>query len=181
MKDAGEQLVESYLRYIRKCDFVQTNLYTTKSQGEIDVIGLNSKTQTVYVCEVTTHLRDGLQIVNQKTGKTANIEKLTDKFARDIEYAREHLSQFKQHFMLWSPIVKTPKRKSANNQMQHVETVKANILDMYGVELDCIINERYQACLLELRDHAAGESKAIPCPMMRFMQIEEQLRKHLAQ
>ena len=179
MKTPGEQLVESYLRYCRECDFVQTNQYTTNSQGEIDVIGLNSKTQKVYICEVTTHL-DGLRIVDQKTNKTANIKKITDKFSRDIKYAREHLSQFEHHFMLWSPIVKTPKRKSAQNQMEHVEAVKANLLKC-GIELDCIINERYQECLLELRAYAANTTEAIPCPMVRLMQIEECLSKHLAE
>ena len=82
--------------------------------------------------------------------------------------------------MLWSPIVKTPKRKSAQNQMEHVETVKANLLKC-GIELDCIINERYQECLLELRAYAANTTEAISCPMVRLMQIEECLSKHLAE
>ena len=38
--NVGEQLVSSYLRYIKKCDFIQTNLYTVESQGEIDVVGI---------------------------------------------------------------------------------------------------------------------------------------------
>ena len=43
MVNIGEQLVSSYLQYIRGCDFIQTNLYTVDTQGEIDVVGINLK------------------------------------------------------------------------------------------------------------------------------------------
>ena len=59
--NVGEQLVSSYLRYIRKCDFIQTNLYTVDVQGEIDVVGINLAERKVYVCEVAIHLTTGLQ------------------------------------------------------------------------------------------------------------------------
>lgn len=52
MINVGEQLVSSYLHYIRDCDFTQVNLYTIESQGEIDVVGLNMAEQRVYICEV---------------------------------------------------------------------------------------------------------------------------------
>jgi hypothetical protein len=39
MINVGEQLVASYLQYIRECEFTQMNLYTIDSQGEIDVVG----------------------------------------------------------------------------------------------------------------------------------------------
>ena len=61
--NVGEQLVSSYLRYIRRCDFIQTNLYTVEAHGEIDVVGINLKEKQVYVCEVAIHLTTGLQYV----------------------------------------------------------------------------------------------------------------------
>ena len=58
--NVGEQLVSSYLRYIRKCDFIQTNLYTVGVQGKIDVVGIDLPERKVYVCEVAIHLTTGL-------------------------------------------------------------------------------------------------------------------------
>ena len=115
MLNVGEQLVSSYLRYILNCDFIQTNLYTIESQGEIDVVGLNLTKRQVYICEVAIHLTTGLQYVKNK--RPNNVQKLTDKFSRDIEYAHKYLNQYMHHFMLWSPIVKDTKGNPENNQM----------------------------------------------------------------
>ena len=179
MINVGEQLVSSYLRHIMGCDFIETNLYT-QPQGEIDVIGLNQKEQRVYICEVTIHLTTGLLYVNPKNNRTNNVQKITEKFSRDIEYARTHLRQYEHHFMLWSPIVKRTKGKPENNQIQHVEEVKTNIKERYGVEVECIVNKRFDECLRELRNYAKTQTKALQCPVMRLMQIEEYLSKHLA-
>ena len=78
MINVGEQLVSSYLRYIRHCDFTQTNLYTIESQGEIDVVGVNLAEQRAYICEVAIHLTTGLQYT--KSNRVNNVEKLTEKF-----------------------------------------------------------------------------------------------------
>ena len=90
--NVGEQLVSSYLRYIRKCDFIQTNLYTVDAHGEIDVVGINLKEKKAYICEVAIHLTTGLQYVKDK--RPNNVQKLTDKFSRDIEYANKYLSEY---------------------------------------------------------------------------------------
>lgn len=55
--NVGEELVSAYLQHILGCDFTQQNLYTIDSQGEIDVVGLNLKDRSVYICEVAIHLR----------------------------------------------------------------------------------------------------------------------------
>jgi hypothetical protein len=85
--NVGEQLVSSYLRYIRKCDLIQTNLYTVDVQGEIDVVRINLAERNVYVCEVAIHLTTGLQYVKDK--RPNNVNKLVEKFTRDIAYARK--------------------------------------------------------------------------------------------
>ena len=178
MLNVGEQLVSSYLRYIRKCDFIQTNLYTIESQGEIDVVGLNIAEQQVYICEVAIHLTTGLQYV--RDNRPNNVQKLTDKFSRDIEYARKYLDEYNQHFMLWSPIVKDTQGNPANNQTRHLEEIKANIQEQYSIEIEFIVNERFQECLVELRNYARAETKNIQCPLVRLMQIEVLLDKHVS-
>ncbi|MEJ8816228.1 hypothetical protein WKW77_34640 [Variovorax ureilyticus] len=98
--NVGEQLVSSYLRYIRKCDFIQTNLYTVDVQGEIDVVGINLREKKVYICEVAIHLTTGLQYVKDK--RPNNVNKLVEKFTQDIAYARRYLADYSHEFMLWS-------------------------------------------------------------------------------
>lgn len=178
MLNVGEQLVSSYLRYIRKCDFIQTNLYTVESQGEIDVVGLNIAERQVYICEVAIHLTTGLQYVKNK--RPNNVKKLTDKFSRDIEYARKYFGEYNQHFMLWSPIVKDPKGKPEYNQVQHLAEIEANIKRQWDIDIECIVNEKFYACLEELRLYAATQTAALQCPLTRLMQIEELLGKHVS-
>lgn len=184
MLNVGEQLVSSYLRYIRGCNFIQTNLPTTESQGEIDVIGLNMSKRQIYICEVAIHL-GGLQYTTNdvkngiKTTRPDNVQRLTDKFSRGIKYAREHWNEYNHHFMLWSPIVKDTKGKPENNQMLHLEEIKANIKEQYEIDLKCIVNQKFQECLAELRNYAADKTREFPCPLMRLMQIEEHIDEHI--
>lgn len=177
MLNVGEQLVSSYLRHIRGCDFIQTNLYTVESQGEIDVVGLNIAEQQVYICEVAIHLTTGLQYVKNK--RPNNVQKLTDKFSRDIKYARKYFDKYNQHFMLWSPIVKDTKGKQENNQILHLEEIKANIKEQYEIDIECIVNRKFQECLVELRNYAMTQTKELQCPLMRLMQIEEYLDRYI--
>ncbi|GAB6141144.1 hypothetical protein JCM14076_18730 [Methylosoma difficile] len=175
--NVGEQLVASYLRYIRHCDFIQTNLYTVDVQGEIDVVGINLKDKQVYICEVAIHLTTGLQY--NKNGQLVNVPKLTDKFSKNIDYANKYLSDYSHHFMLWSPIVKNSLGKVSNNQLAHLEEIKANIKMGYGVDLECVVNEVFKAYFQEMRDFARKETAALQCPVMRLLQIEEYLAAHL--
>ena len=176
--NVGEQLVSSYLRYIRRCDFIQTNLYTVEAHGEIDVVGINLKEKQVYVCEVAIHLTTGLQYVKDK--RPNNVQKLTDKFSRDIEYATKYLSEYNWHYMLWSPIVKDSKGQDIYNQLGHLAKVKANIKSAYGVQLECVVNEAFLACLQEMRAYAGSETAELQCPVMRLLQIEHYLSRHVA-
>lgn len=177
MLNVGEQLVSSYLRYIRKCDFIQTNLYTIEAHGEIDVVGINLKEKQVYICEVAIHLTTGLQYV--KENRPNNIQKLTDKFSRDIEYASKYLSEYNRHFMLWSPIVKDSQGQATYNQLGHLAEIKAAILAKFGVELECVVNEEFLSCLEEMRMFAGSQTAELQCPLMRLLQIEHYLTKHI--
>lgn len=176
--NTGEELVSSYLRYILGCEFIQKNLYTVDTQGEIDVIGINLKEKSVYICEVAIHLITGLQYTKGTTPN--NVQKLTEKLSRDIEYANIYFSEYKKHVMLWSPIVKNGKGSSKHSQVRDIEGIKKNIFNQYGIEVEFVINERFLSCLQEMRSFARKETSELKCPVMRFMQIEERLNKHVA-
>ena len=176
MINVGEQLVASYLQYIRGCEFTQQNLYTVESQGEIDVVGINLREKKVYVCEVAIHLTTGLQYVKDK--RPNNIQKLTDKFSRDIEYANKYFVGYEKTFMLWSPIVKGTGAEQYN-QLSHIKTVDSNIKAKSDVSIEFIVNERFSDCLKELRAFAKSRTADLKCPVLRLLQIEEHLARHL--
>lgn len=139
--NTGEELVSSYLQYILGCEFIQKNLYTVDTQGEIDVVGINLKEQRVYLCEVAIHLITGLQYT--KGTAPNNVQKLTEKLNRDIQYATKFFPEYKKHVMLWSPIVKSGKDSSKHSQVRDIEEIRSNINNQHGIEVEFIINEKF--------------------------------------
>lgn len=175
--NVGEELVASYLQHIRGCDFTQKNLYTRDVQGEIDVVGINLKDKSIYVCEVAIHLQTGLRYTKNK--RPNNVGKLTEKFSRDIEYANKYFQEYKRHFMLWSPIVKGSKDGSKYNQINDLKEVSSIINGQYDVNIEFIVNERFLSCIKELRAYAASKTEEIKCPVLRLLQLEEALARHV--
>ena len=173
----GEEIVAAYLQHIKGCEFIQQNLYTPDVQGEMDVVGIDLETKTIYVCEVAIHLITGLQYV--KDSQPNNINKLTEKFSKDIEYTNKYFPDYIKHFMLWTPIVKVSGDKAKYNQLADIEKITENIRNKFGVTLECIINEHFSRCLAELREFARHETKDLKSPVLRFLQVEEYLKKHL--
>ncbi len=176
--NTGEELVSSYLRYIRGCEFIQKNLYTVDTQGEIDVVGINLKERVVFICEVAIHLITGLQYT--KGTAPNNVQKLTEKLSRDIEYANKYFSEYKIHVMLWSPIVKNGKDGAKHSQTRDIEEIREKIITKFGIEVQFIINDAFLSCVDEMRAFARKETSELKCPVMRFMQIEERLKKHVS-
>jgi len=174
----GEEIVAAYLQHIKGCEFIQQNLYTPDVQGEIDVVGIDLETKTIYVCEVAVHLVTGLQYV--KDSQPNNVNKLTEKFSRDIEYTNKYFPDYSKHFMLWSPIVKVPSDRAKFSQIADIVGITKNIQAKYGVLLECIINEKFADCLVELREYASKKTEELKSPVLRFMQIEEYLKKHVS-
>ena len=175
--NTGEELVSSYLRYIRECEFVQKNLYTD-TQGEIDVVGINLKRKCVYICEVAIHLITGLQYTKDKSPN--NVQKLTDKLNRDIDFAKAHFPEYERHFMLWSPIVKSGKDNEKYSQARDIEKIRSNVLKKHQIKVEVIMNDDFLSCITEMREFAKTQTSELKCPVMRFLQIEERLRKHVA-
>lgn len=177
MQNIGEEIVGEYLKVILGCDFVEYNLYTPDVQGEIDVVGINAKEKEIYICEVATHLVTGLQYV--KDNQPDNVDRFIKKFRKNIQYANKYFSDYKKHFMLWSPIVKNQGPSAKHNQMNDIGNIKEAITNEFGYEIEAIINCQYQNCLKQLRAYAAKETKELKSPVLRMMQIEEKLAEHV--
>lgn len=160
--EIGEYIVGAYLKLIEGCDVIDYNVRPTgggmKGLGELDVIGMNFKTNTVFICEVTTHLNGLLY----GKGNKGTIKKIRDKHERQKEYAKEFLSGFKsKRFMLWSPRV--PKG-AVINEISQIS------------DLELIINEEYTKRVDELRALARTTTSDCGNVFFRTLQILEHLR-----
>lgn len=177
MINIGEQIVASYLRYIKGCNFIQTNVYTVETQGEIDVVGIDLERKKVYICEVAIHLTTGLQYTKDK--RPNNVGKLCEKFGRDIQYAEAFFPDHERHYMLWSPIVRSV-QNPVYNQLAHLDQINTAIKAICGVEIEFVVNDRFLSALTEMRAYARKATADLKCPVMRLMQVEEYLEKHVA-
>ena len=178
MQNPGEEITGEYLKVILGCDFVEYNLYTPDIQGEIDVVGINAKEKIVYICEVATHLVTGLQYVKNK--QPENVARFQRKFRKNIEYANNYFEDYDKRFMLWSPVVKNQGPSAKHNQLRDIKEIQESLNSEFGVTIEAIINDEYVKCLQQLRDFAAKETKELKSPILRLMQIEEKLFKHVS-
>ena len=174
MPTVGEEIVGEYLKLRRGCDFVQYNLCPPGTTAETDVVGIDVRNKVLYICEVAVHT-GGLQYT--ANGKVVNVEKLTQKFDADIEYARRYFPDHEARPMLWSAIVKRSRAGSKNCQSRDVEAIKEHVRARHGVELEVVANRDFLDALRELR-HEAGLRSAQMSGIMRLMQIEEKVAKH---
>lgn len=177
MENPGERVVGDYLRHIKGCDFVDFNVYTTKVQGEIDVIGVNLSTKEAFICEVVTHLTTGIQYV--KNARPDTSDRLIKKFIKDIDYGQSAFRGYKARYMLWSPVVRRSAGKPEYDQFGHLKRMTDRIREKTQVNVELVINAEYLAALDELRAFARKESKELKSPLMRFLQIEEWTRKNV--
>lgn len=162
--EMGEYVVGAWLREIAACDFVDYNVRPPvggrEGQVEFDVLGLDFKADTAYLCEVATHL-DGLNYGGSSNADT--FQRVVTKYERQRAYAAQYLNAFKQHcFMLWSPRVP-------------VGYLTENLAKVDGLEL--VINAEYSRSVDELRDRARETIRDIGNPFFRVLQILEHLRR----
>jgi len=176
MENLGERLVGDFLRYIKGCDFVDFNVYTTATQGEIDVVAINQAKKHAYVCEVVTHLTTGIQYV--KNARPDSSDRLIKKFLKDIEYGASAFPDYTVDYMLWSPVVRRSNGKPEYDQFAHLNRVEQQVASKTGVELVLVINREYVRAIKKLRDFARRETKELKSPVMRFLQIEEWAQKN---
>lgn len=160
-QDMGEYAVGAYLKFILTCDFVEYGVRPPvggqEGQAEFDVVGLNFRSNTAYLCEVATHICGLNYGGNDKT-----VRKIREKHARQRGYAERYLSKFDSlRFMLWSPYVP---RGFLTENLSKIE----------GLEL--VINGRYKDCIDELRKCARAETKDNTEPFFRVLQILEHMK-----
>lgn len=158
----GEYLVGAYLKLICNCDFVEYNVRPPelglKGLQEFDIIGLNLKTKTTYICEATTHIQGVLYGSYENT-----VKKIKQKYLNQKSYAKNHLGEFKYfHYMFWSPRVPIGKLSKA-------------LMEIDGLEL--IINENYTNKVDQLKQKAKVIKKDIGNPFFRTLQILAHLRR----
>ncbi|GMR18009.1 MAG: hypothetical protein BMS9Abin33_0408 [Gammaproteobacteria bacterium] len=177
MQNLGEEIAGEYLKIVKGCEFIEYNLHTPDVQGEIDVVGIDVKNKRIYICEVATHLITGLQYVTQATPD--NVDRFLKKFRKNIPYAIKYFPEHEKHFMLWSPIVKNQGDNAKHNQLNDVNEIKERLYSEFGCNLELVINHEYKKCLDDLRAFAKKETKELKSPVLRLMQIEEKLTKHL--
>lgn len=171
------------MHYIVGCDFIKYDTpvkfewRSKKFRGEIDVIGLDSRNNTIYICEVATHT-GGLQYT--KDNRPNNINKIIDKFERAIGYFEiKYKGIYKGEFQFWCPILRNSKAGSLHNQVKDIEEIKKTVRNKWQIELNVISDARYMQCIYQLRDVARREKGHIKTPVMRFMQIEENSARRL--
>ena len=163
--EMGEYIVGAYLKVVYCCDFVDYNVRPPggglEGLNELDVLGLDFKSHTIYLCEVTTHIGGLLYKDNKET-----IRRIGMKYQRMKEYASKYLDEFpkeNRHFMFWSPVV--PKGARINGLRE---------LEKKGLEL--VINEEYLARINELKKKASITMNDVGNPFFRVLQILEHLR-----
>ncbi len=83
--------------------------------------------------------------------------------------------------MLWSPIVKGGRTGAKENQLEDVRRIVETVHDELGVPIELVINEKFQAALDELRIFARKQTKELDSTVLRYLQIEEYLGRHLNQ
>ena len=157
LTDIGEYIVGAYLQLKLDCDGIDYNVRPPggglEGLGELDVIGLNFKTDTAYICEVTTHIRG--------FNKTS-VARIIKKHQRQKSYSKQYLSNFKNtRYMFWSPVVP---RGYITENLAKITT------------LELVINGKYKECIDELKTLASETTHDARNPFFRMLQIIEHLR-----
>ena len=162
MPTMGEYLVGAYVQLIEGCDVLD---YGVRLPGggqaglnELDVMGLNFKTNTAFLCEVTTHILGMLYKDNRTT-----VERIAKKHENQRSYAQEYLKNF-HHFryMLWSPRV--PRGY-----------ITEHLTEIEGLEL--VINGAYGQRIAELQALAARTTHDTGNSAFRMLQILGHMRE----
>jgi len=159
--DIGEYLVGAYLKLVEKCDVIDYNVRPPgggiEGLGELDVIGLNFKTQSATICEVTTHIC-GLQYgTNLET-----VTRIRAKHVRQKQYAKQYLKSFGNiQYQFWSPVVA-------------VGFITENLSQVKTLEL--VINGEYKRRFEMLQRLAGTETHDTRNPVFRVLQIIGHLR-----
>ncbi len=180
----GELIVGAYHKIITDAEVVSYNSRSKRdgAQMEIDVVAIDSSdgTQTVYACEVITHLNGSAYSGTPETDKwddygndsyQYSLEKLESKFRSDYDYVSRVFDDADEYVLqLWAPSL------SDGHLTDGLAQLSSEFEAEYELPIERVVNETYTARVEELRSLAAEETKAYGEPAFRFLQILEQLR-----
>lgn len=184
----GELLVGAYHQRVTDCDVVSYN-HRSDEQGdqmEADVIGIKSdgQTQTIYTCEVVTHLDgklySGTPDTNrwQEYGNTDyqySLEKLWTKFKNDHQYVNDVFGNADEYvFQFWSPVVTGWQR--GGKLIDGLNQLESDFTRETGCDFKLVINQDYSERISQLEDEAEGDTSDYGSPGFRFIQILENLK-----
>ena len=57
--------------------------------------------------------------------------------------------------------------------------VTRRIRESTQVELECVVNGAFHSAMREMREFAGRQTAELQCPLMRLLQIEELLGRHV--
>jgi len=184
----GELLVGAYHQRVTDCDVVSYN-HRSDEQGdqmEADVIGIKSdgQTQTVYTCEVVTHLDGKLYSGTPDTdrweeyGNTDyqySLEKLWTKFKNDHQYVNDVFGNADKYvFQFWSPVVTGWQR--GGKLIDGLNQLESDFMRETECDFELVINQDYSERISQLEDEAEGDTSDYGSPGFRFIQILENLK-----
>jgi len=159
-EDIGESLVGSYLRYVKKCEFILFNTFLPGEQGEIDVIGIHlGATRDIYFAEVTTHIQGMTYGGNAKTAK-----KVGDKLLRAQHFGQDRFPDDNHHFQIWSPRVSVGALTKRFDEMSQEFEARDERLSFF-------INKSYGDAIQELIEVARTNVRATSDPAFRLLQV----------
>ena len=163
----GEEIVAEYLRYIRECDAIKSNVLLGSNGGELDLLGIKGK--NIFLCEVAIHI-NGLRY----TQKGGTAENLKTKFQRIKNFIESNASykKYTPKYMFFSPVVKIPRSENKKNGIPTELDEVRKFLKKGGIDLEFFVNERFYGIIGELKEKAKGISHEIKTPVMRLFQIE---------
>lgn len=180
----GEQLVGAYLRINNDCDLVSYNQRSKEAgqQMELDVLGVGTDNgnQTIYGCEVVTHL-DGLHYNGtpdtdswEEYGNDDyqyTLQRLWEKFQQDYALIRDVFDRADTYVLqFWSPVV--PQGYLTDG----LEELQSRFEAEHDVSIDLVINGEYTDRVYDLRQKASATRKSYDESAFRFLQILEHLR-----
>jgi hypothetical protein len=182
----GELIVGSYLRLIEDCELVSYNQRSKDAgrQVEVDVLGVESADgqQTVYACEVVTHLHGMLYSGSPDTDEwTAyggesyqyTLERLWDKFVEDHTLLLDVFDDADEYVLqLWSPVV--PEGKLTEG----LTKLRERFGRERGPDIELVTNETYTRRIDRLRRRAGETKQSYDEPAFRFLQFLEHLREN---
>ena len=172
-----EEFVGEYLRIIEKCDFIKYNeKFTVKTEdshkqkgmSEVDVIGINLKDRTIFVCEVSAQMGG---IYGNYPAKL-DYRNPNNKFAKNQRYIEEHFKDFNPKtvkHMFWCPIL-TEKQKEKF-------ILPGEDSDEKELKVELIAGQDFLKKIAELAACLETCQKDYASPVIRFLQVLVHLAK----